>query len=66
MDVRLGPARGFHQGDDSIEVWSALDALVLKATAPVVTVHWLPGFSHHCHYPEGQVVVAANIAAQRE
>jgi hypothetical protein len=39
---RLSSVRRFHQGDETIEVWSALDALVLKATALVVTSHWLP------------------------
>jgi hypothetical protein len=33
-----------------IEVWSALDALVLKATAIVVVDHWLPDLSLHCHH----------------
>ncbi len=34
---RYGPIHRFHQGDETIEDWSALDALVLKATAPVPT-----------------------------
>jgi hypothetical protein len=51
---RLGPVRRFHQGDETIEVWSALDALVLKATALVLTAHWLPGFSPHCHHLPGR------------
>jgi RNA-directed DNA polymerase len=50
----LGPVRRFHQGDETIEVWSALDALVLKATALVLTAHWLPGFSSHCHHLQGR------------
>jgi hypothetical protein len=51
---RLGPVRRFHQGDETIEVWSALDALVLKATAIVLTAHWLPDFSPHCHHLPGR------------
>jgi hypothetical protein len=51
---RLGSVRRFHQGDETIEVWSALDALVLKATALVLTAHWLPNFSTHCHHLEGR------------
>jgi hypothetical protein len=51
---RLGPVRRFHQGDETIEVWSALDALVLKATALVLTAHWLQDFSHHCHHLPGR------------
>jgi hypothetical protein len=35
-------------GDETIEVWSALDALVLKATAIVLAGHWLPDLSSHC------------------
>jgi retron-type reverse transcriptase len=51
---RLGPVRRFHQGDETIEVWSARDALVLKATAIVLTAHWLPDFSPHCHHLQGR------------
>jgi RNA-directed DNA polymerase len=51
---RLDPIRRFHQGDETIEVWSALDALVLKATALVLTAHWLPNFSQHCHHLQGR------------
>jgi hypothetical protein len=51
---RLGPVRRFHDGDETIEVWSALDALVLKATAIVLTTHWLPDFSPHCHHLPGR------------
>ena len=41
-------------GDETIEVWSALDALVLKATALVLTAHWLPDLSQHCHHLQGR------------
>jgi hypothetical protein len=50
----LGPVRGFHHGDETIEAWSALDALVLKATALVLAAHWLPGLSPHCHHLLGR------------
>jgi hypothetical protein len=50
---RLGPVRRFHQGDETIEVWSALDALVLKATAIVLSAHRLPDLSSHCHHLAG-------------
>ena len=53
-EYRLGPVRRIHHGDETIEVWSAKDALVLKATALVLTAHWLPDFSHHCHHLEGR------------
>jgi hypothetical protein len=42
------------RGDETIEVWTALDALVLKATALVLTAHWLPDFSPHCHHLPGR------------
>jgi hypothetical protein len=51
---RLGLVRRFHQGDEAIEVWSALDALVLKATALVLADHRLPDLSPHCHHLEGR------------
>jgi hypothetical protein len=51
---RLGAARRLHLGDEMIEVWSALDALVLKATAIVLADHWLLDLSPHCHHLEGR------------
>ena len=39
---RLSPVRRLRLGNEDIEVWSALDALVLKATALVLTAHWSP------------------------
>ena len=39
---RIGAVRRLPAGDETIEVWPALDALVLKATALVLTAHWLP------------------------
>jgi RNA-directed DNA polymerase len=51
---RLGAARRFSVGDETIEVWSALDALVLKATAIVLAGHWLSDLSSHCHHLEGR------------
>jgi hypothetical protein len=44
----------FHQGDETIAVWSALDALVLIATVLVLTARWLPNFSPHCHHLPGR------------
>jgi RNA-directed DNA polymerase len=45
---RLGPVQRFGDGDDAIEVWGALDALVLKAVAIVLARHW--AFSPRCHH----------------
>jgi hypothetical protein len=56
-DRRFQPIRYHttrHRGDETIEVWSALDALVLKATALILTPHWLPDFSPHCHHLPGR------------
>jgi RNA-directed DNA polymerase len=51
---RIGAVRRLSPDDETIEVWSALDALVLKATALVLTAHWLPKFSTHCYHIEGR------------
>ena len=51
---RIGSVRRFPAGDETIEVWPALDALVLKATALVLTAHWLPDLSPHCYHIEGR------------
>ena len=40
---RLGSVRRFPAGDETIEVWSGLDALVLKATALVLTARAASG-----------------------
>src|SRR5271157_272397 len=51
---RIGAVRRFPTGDETIEVWSALDALVLKATALVLAAHWLPVLSPRCYHLEGR------------
>jgi RNA-directed DNA polymerase len=53
-EYRLGPVRRLHLGDETIEVWLALDALVLKAAAIVLADHWLPDLSPHCHHLGGR------------
>ncbi|MGO8899494.1 MAG: hypothetical protein ACLQU5_14280 [Isosphaeraceae bacterium] len=42
---RIGAARRSSTGDGTIEVWSAIDALVLKATALVLAALWGPVLS---------------------
>ena len=55
---------------ETIEVWSALDALVLKATSIVIAAHCLPELSMRCYHIEGQsgakaaVRFIADIAAR--
>ena len=51
---RIGAVRRFPAGDETIEVWSALDALVLKAAALVLAAHWLPVLSPRCYHLEGR------------
>jgi RNA-directed DNA polymerase len=51
---RIGAVRRFPAGDETIEVWPALDALVLKAIALVLTAHWLAKLSSHCYHIEGR------------
>jgi RNA-directed DNA polymerase len=51
---RVGAVRPLPAGDETVEVWPALDALVLKATAVVLTAHWLPNLSPHCYHIEGR------------
>jgi RNA-directed DNA polymerase len=51
---RIGSVRRFSTGDETIEVWPALDALVLKATAIVLAAHWVPELSQHCYHLEGR------------
>ena len=51
---RIGAVRRLPAGDETVEVWSALDALVLKAIALVLTAHWLPKLSPHCYHIEGR------------
>jgi len=51
---RIGPARRFSSDGETLEVWSALDALVLKATTIVVAAHWLPVLSTRCFHLEGR------------
>jgi len=60
-EYRISSVRRFHQGDETIEVWSALDALVLKATALVLSAHLLPNLSQHCHHLQGRGGAKATV-----
>src|SRR5262249_2386552 len=53
-EYRLGPVRRVQHGDETIEGWSALDSLVLKATAIVLAQHRSPARSPHRHHLEGR------------
>ena len=50
----MSSVRRFSSGGETIEVWSALDALVLKATSIVVAAHCLPELSMRCYHIEGR------------
>jgi hypothetical protein len=51
-EYRLEPTRRVHCEQDVLEIWSALDALVLKATAIVLSRQWHSRLSARC-FPSG-------------
>ena len=51
---RFSPLNRIHRGtDDDLELWSALDSLVLKAMAIVLTKHFAPILSKRCFHLAG-------------
>ncbi|MCP4191593.1 MAG: hypothetical protein GY768_13290 [Planctomycetaceae bacterium] len=50
---RFSPLRRFHRDGDNWEIWSAADALVLKAIAIVLTQHLSPQLSKRCTHLAG-------------
>lgn len=49
---RFSPLRRIHRKGDCLEIWSALDALLLKSIAIVLTKHVAPRLSKRCtHIP---------------
>ena len=53
-DYRFAPLRRVYLRYETLEVWSARDALVLKALALVLTAHWLPHLSPHWYHLQGR------------
>ncbi len=51
---RIGAVRRFLGGEETVEIWPALHALVLKAIALVLTAHLLPRLSSYCYHVEGR------------
>jgi len=49
----LSPQQEIRLEDDTLELWSALDSLVLKAVAIVLTRHLRPYLSNRCHHLAG-------------
>jgi len=52
-DYSFSPLRRIHRCDDYLELWSALDSLVLKAMAIVLTKHLAPQLSKRCTHLAG-------------
>ena len=50
----MSSVRRFSSGGETIEVWSALDAFVFKATSIVIAAHCLPELSMRCYHIEGR------------
>jgi len=50
---RFSLLRRIHRPDDDLEIWSALDSLLLKAIAIVLTRHLAPRLSSHCFHLAG-------------
>ena len=50
---RFSPLRRIHGTDEDLEIWSALDSLVLKAMAIVLTKHLAPTLSRQCFHLAG-------------
>ena len=50
---RFSPLNRIHRADDCLEIWSALDSLVLKAIAIVLTRNLAPTLSKRCTHLAG-------------
>ena len=50
---RFEQLRRYHIGGSHIDVWSARDAVVLKALALELKPYWLAVLSPHCHHLQG-------------
>ena len=50
---RFSPLKRIHLGHENLEIWSALDSLVLKAIAIVLTKHLAPTLSKRCTHLAG-------------
>ena len=63
---RFSAVRRIQIDEDAIDVWAALDALVLKAMAIVLARHLKPHLSEHCHHLAGHGGVKAAVRAVAE
>ena len=62
-EYRLDPTRRVHCEQDVLEIWSALDALVLKATAIVLGRYWHSRLSARCFHLAGRGGAKAAVRA---
>ena len=65
-EYRLGPTRRVQCDQDVLEIWSALDAQVLKATAIVLAVFWHSRLSARCFHLAGRGGARAAVRAVRD
>jgi RNA-directed DNA polymerase len=65
-EYRLDPTRRVHCEQDVLEIWSALDALVLKATALVLGRYWHSRLSARCFHLAGRGGAKAAVRAVRD
>jgi len=63
---RFSPLRRVHTSEGDLDLWAALDALVLKALAIVLTDHLAPRLSAHCHHLAGNGGAKAAVRHVRE
>jgi hypothetical protein len=64
-NYRFSPLREIRSATDVVEVWTARDALVLKALSIVLTEHFSPLISGKCHHAKGNGGVKAAVRAAR-
>jgi RNA-directed DNA polymerase len=63
---RLSPVRRFQGQETTTELWSSLDALVLKALAIVLSRHLRPHLSERCYHLAGNGGAKAAVRAVHE
>ena len=62
-EYSISPQDEFRMPDGSIELWSALDSLVLKAMSIVLGEHLKPIMSHNCYHLAGHGGAKAAVRA---
>ena len=62
-DYQFSPVQRIRGEDTTIELWSSLDALVLKAMSIVLARHLKPHLSPHCYHLAGNGGAKAAVRA---